>query len=385
MKLKLFVLAAIVALLTIGLYMPQAKAADGITPYAAVNVWTGYDMRSKELANHSDGKKDTDLVMSLPKGPTPSGLGLRGTLGKLTLIAEIGITDTIFKDKNTPAPAGVFGETLGVNKMDAKYEFNEVANIEFGRYFAPYSSAGINPFMDKANAGFMIFEGALFDTPITQVKFSYMGAYIDLIKPSSSGVTTTAAGATEKDAYDFVLPKIAVGYVGPMPFQYSAHAVYQKIKSESPNSYSITSYALAAGINAFMPWGIIHAFGFYSQNEGDMQVLDLAVMQAKSGNSASVTGTSVKNTKGFGGNAGVSYKIGNLTPGAGFGYSAFKNDDFANDQRQYTFFASLQYEVDKNVVFTPAIKYRNFGKSSSVAGAKRGTETIFGILWSAAM
>jgi len=385
MRFKVLALAAIVALLTIGIYMPQVHAADGIVPYANVYLWTGFDKTDKYSS--TTGKKDTVLDMKLPIGPTPNGIGVRGNQGNLSIVAEVGMSDKY--------DTGSGQTILGINELSATYNFNKDVFLKFGHFITPYGFAGINPFANKYD--FMIYSGTLFDTPTTQVEVSFMGLYIDLIKPRTKGYDPGTNVDNEGDLGGYntksVIPRIAVGYVAPMPFVFSVHGVYQKVKIDdtaagTSNGVSVTSYAIGGGINAFMPFGIIHAFAKYAQNQREFGIVSLLMMQPQSGDAAVLSGDTVKNTKTYGGNVGMSYRIGAVEPGAGIGYDVSKNDTFTDDQKKLTVFASVQYTLEKGVVISPCVEYRSYGKAANKnlfpgAPEKLGNEIFAGIAWEA--
>jgi hypothetical protein len=376
---KYLVLLLVVAVAMIGTFTAKANAEDGITPFAQINLFAGYIDRSKEQVGAPQNAKDRDFVLQTCSSGQ-SKFGVKAVKGNLTTYGDVSYIS------NNPGPAiGVGTEKVTMNEIWAAYKM-DAFEIKFGRYIAPY--AGYNPWMDAIDGAAMAFEASSYDSYTQQIKFSYMGAYVDLMTPlygtSSNGSVLAsnfyAAAPPPRNYTDSTFPKIAVGYVSPTPVAIGAHFVYQSIKIDNPalayNGKKVTSYSLNANVNGMVP-GVplrVHANAFYSVNQGDMG------FYSRSYTVATPSGTDLKDTKGMGGNVGVAYTVDKLTPAAGLGYESFKKDiSGAKKDTALFYFVSCAYQLDNGIKFVPELKVNDYQKDGSAVQVKQGKTMWYGV------
>ncbi len=367
MRLKVLLLAVVVAISFMGIYLPQANAeGPAVTPYAGVKVWYGVTMYDKYSSGKVDktGKAtgDTDFIMGL----TPqSSVGVRGSVNNVFVDFSI-MAKTPFGDPNPADRSGNQADQTFMFIGAIMYKVGDV-NITMGRHFTPYD---ILAFGDVANQGTSggwdcLLGYALFDATRDQFRVNVAGFYVGAFRNSKN----------ESAKYDVLIPLIAAGYEfgNPgTPMNFSVHGLYQTYKNDDgANDKSVSSYAGAAKFGMNMAPITFYVTGLYGINPGDMGMA--------CGGNAVLVGSSYKDTTVMAGHGGVDYTMGQMKFSAGVGYKTTKTDiSGAKDDAAMSVYASLKYSIQPNFSITPVVLYQDNMKDQ--AKQKQGTVTTFGVL-----
>jgi hypothetical protein len=376
MNLKSLIWAVIVAVvITMGVYTIDASAQsdppkqpeqpelqqDGIVPYFSMHMWVGEDYKTSTPT--------TDRHKTFLINPSPSGNTKVGVKGK---------SGSLFVDGSVALLYLPYNYTVSVGDADffAKYVFAEDLYLKVGHYAVPW--AGVNIF-DSANDDGMINECASGEPPIYQFIASFKGFYIDIMQAQGAITTDNTTllggpkyiGAIDRDYYDSSFPKMAVGYKTPgfMPIICSAAFIYQKVTIDdnvtpthttisSADGKDVISWSGNATIDAMLGGFIFHLHGFYSQNQGDMHFSSWSYSRSI------VVGNKIKDTIGYGGNAGIAYRIGKTAIAVGGGYEIYDNDCFAKKDDLLAYFVSLSYMLSPNFIISPVFKCIDYRKST---------------------
>jgi hypothetical protein len=371
MRFKLLVLAALVAVFSVGFITTNANAQgapDGIKIAAEVWADTGYSMRSKEMM--TSGKADTDLsLFGLTNGSNVNLMGTKGAISGFMLF-------------------GMGGANPGVTMYNATYTHSSGFAIKIGKDMAPYANTTKNAPLAwdlmGAYGSWEIFPFA--------AKFSFKGAYLDLVKVDNAYGTGTAA--QNAAAVDTMLPKIAVGYdygSGRDPlwlgvgFMFNTYKVDNAALAGAEDGKSITAYRLIFNYQQKAIAGMLdvlaHAYyGINSQNLG----YSIPGVTVATKSSATFVSGSFKDTTTIGGHAGLALNFGAHKAAAGVGYEQSKLDvSGAKADKDMSIYASFFYAVEPNFKIIPGLLIIDHKKNDG--GFTNGKETKVGITWMAAL
>jgi len=377
---KYLVLLLVVAVAVLGIYAEKANAADGLTPYANINIWAAYTQRDKQTITTGQ-KKDTDFNL-YETSPGSSAIGVVGTKNNVKVQGEYGV-----------GSAAAFRPRL----LMAEYTSGDFG-LMFGRASSPYANANPN---DIADGGVFGTSGTSFESWQEYVKVSAMGAYVAFMKPQTSvnhpGQTlANTYPATEKT--DALFPKMAVGYMYKMDtMSLAVNGAFQQLVYDDAvnvvtpgnmDKKKINSYLLNATLKANVNILSLNVHGFYGQNTGNMGVF--SANGAKDGNPGpgnmvrqKSTNDGYDNTKSYGGNLGLQVKFSPMvTFNAGLGYELDKNDQFDKDDSNISYFVNAKIALVENCFLIPELKQFRFGKSAgtkTVASTTEGNVTFLGI------
>jgi len=383
MRLKVLVLALVLAVSFSGVFMPAAKAeGPSVTPYADVMFWFGYNYADK-YASHSQNKDGearalTENVM----GMMPQGdLGVRGAAGNVSVNFAI---------MSKSPGAGLFGgdNTKG-NKYDADqpYMFISVAMVNFGstlltvgRFFTPYDIVTFNDVAcpDLVFGWYNMLDFALFDATRDQIRINVSGFYVGLFRNNY-----------DNDAdYDVMLPMISAGYEfgNPgTPMNFGVYGLFQTVKDATQTTgtatfgKSINSYAVNGKFGMNMAPVTFYVTASYGINQNNMGV---------GGGAADVkaTGDGYANTSTLMSHAGFDYTSGMFVFGLSVGYSTVSHDSSAyapgadnKADQAMAVAAKVKISPMPNFAITPALRYKDNMKG--VTGNKEGKDIAFGVMF----
>ncbi|MBN2039595.1 MAG: hypothetical protein JW864_06115 [Spirochaetes bacterium] len=389
MKLKLFIIVAILAVAMMGIYTPEAKAQGAsVTPYANILLWAGYTSKSEEASWKVDdtgaAEEDADVFMAV----TPQGsLGVRGSannvMGDVSFMVR-----TPSMDSDQQSQALLFTAYVMYNVNDF--------GLLVGRFFAPYDKVDFGNIACQTTAfGWDMFLGyTLFDATRDQIKVSYKGAYLALLKNTKN----------EDSDWDVVLPMVAVGYqYGSFmtPFNFGVHALYQTAKDDAaswvtdedtnldgnidPTDYyvattgaygeSLTAWAVAGDFGVKMDPIEINGHVHYGVNTADMGV---------QGGGAAIVNGSYEDTTTLAGWVSVGYTMGAAKLYAGLGYRSVDNSEtYVEADTAMTYYVSCAYSIQPNFSVTPIVHYEDKMKGS--ADQEEGNVLTVGALFKASI
>jgi hypothetical protein len=365
MRLKVLLLALVLAISFAGVFMPEAKAeGPTVTPNANVLMWNGFHMVDKYAS--TTGKSDSDLVMDL----TPQGsFGLTGAANGVFVNFS-----GMFRTPGGGNDAANRDESVQLYLFLAyfTYKFSEV-NMTAGLTFTPYDIVdGNNTLCQTPLGGWsMQLAFAYFDAARYQLKFDYMGLYVDFIKNSKN----------ETAGWDVTLPMIGVGYVNgnpgtPMSFQ--VHGFYQTSKVDdaalATDGASLVSYGVSGGFGLNMAPVSVMVTGIYGVNAGDAGLFG-------AGGWAAVDGDKFSDSTVMGGWGSVAYTMGAAKLSAGIGYKQIDNDLWDNADPSMEYYVACKYSVTPNFAITPGIQIQDGMKNA--AKVKQGKQTSIGFLMEA--
>lgn len=363
MKFKTFLLALIVAVFAIGMYI-EASAADGVTPYFQVRMWTGYNKYSKE-ANTATGKADMDLSQDQPF-TGGANMGMKGEMNNVKGNVEVGFL---------PGTTG-----LHLRHLYATYSLGG-ADLLFGRTWTPYTNLAANNVADdEVNA----YDASTYDGRQPQIRLTFAKMfYIDLISPTLGTSMVTSAYT------DIVLPKLAAGVMIPAgPAVVSVHFVYQTVKIVKENGGSATATALdGKKLNSMtLPFSIklnmaplaLNLGGYVlGKNMGDMGFTTWGDTKA---DFDGVNAIKDNKSMGFKGDVSFDAGVGKLNVGAA--YETSKNGTTgAKDDKMMSYYANFMYNLEKNFYIAPA--WWRVDKKKNGSGVKEGTIDKFGLKFQA--
>ncbi len=192
-----------------------------------------------------------------------------------------------------------------------------------------------------------------------------------------TGSNITAAVAADQYAVfpmiDVVLKFKAGGFMTTPGFRWSQ--LKNKYAAGSlAYEDTVNSWALHLPVKFAMGAFAVAGQFFYGQNLNNIIALHRDSV-------ALWNGTSVLNTKTYGGSIGATFKTGALKIGVGFGYVRNQNDAWTGAVNDYTSryaaFISARYQVTKNFYVHPEVSYWNYGDST--AGTSNGNEWLLGV------
>jgi hypothetical protein len=230
----------------------------------------------------------------------------------------------------------------GVYKMDG-------GSLLIGQTYNPYtlfSSQVVDS--DNGSIGF----GCLYDSRQPQIKFTLNnGVYVALLRPHTGNIGTI------QSAY---LPKVAVGYNGKVQnVAFGAGVAYNGYKGKDAGfDKTVNSYLVYARAIAKLNPVEVLVQAHYGQNLGDFGI------GGRSGTSAVLVGTTVKNSDDLGIMAQVGTKLAeNVSANLGAGYVHAKVNDRNYDQA--TFYVNAPIAIAAHFHVVPEFDYFTFSKSSA--------------------
>ncbi|MFH0974146.1 MAG: hypothetical protein V1874_00015 [Spirochaetota bacterium] len=428
MRLKALLVAAIFAICIMGFYAP-AQAADGVTPYATVHIWAGYQKTTAPL-NPGIGHQDTDFQLG-QADTIATNFGIKGEKNGAKVVAEVGVASEYLATPSDSGATYAGGFRFSPRHVYGEYTFAGTVNLLFGQTIAPYSGQNLN---DAGNVQIMACDGASYDNWQQQIRLSAFGAYFQIMKPYTSnalGFTTaenqpTGNGSSAANLSngvqssntnnDVLIPKVALGYIFKTDaFSVGVHGVVQKYSVKTPHStaagaptdeYEILAYVGNATFKGnFGPLGV-HLHGFYGQNTGDLgfythngnpKGLPTAGNNRaqRSKNAAGTSTYDVEDTKVYGGNAGLSYALGMVKFSGGVGYEKDENDmigrttsntgEGADDFLSY--FVNAQISIEQNFSIIPSFKCINYREkiTQTTSSKDEGKRYLYGVLFRASI
>ncbi|MBN1758386.1 MAG: hypothetical protein JW863_08725 [Chitinispirillaceae bacterium] len=372
-----------VAMSTLLFNVSPAVAADGITPYASLTLWTNWAHRSAELgeaivlvAELEKGYRDridyqTDLTAT-----GSSFIGITGEKNNLSMKAEIGVYP--FTTKGTP--------TVSIRYFYGAYKFGAF-ELRGGYDLAPYTAINRDDVCD----GEAFADAALFESFQPQLRLSAWGAYFQIMRSVvnneafylDSGLIGVPV-ATVTSNTETVIPKMALGYVyTASKFSLGVHGVYQSYSIDEPSSKNDgeSVNALVGSVAMTGNFGPLSLYisGFAGQNPGELGIFTnnnkngsyIPFHPAANNKAQMDTAFNMCNTVGYGFSASGGCKIGILQINAGFAYDCDHNKVFkrlpqwpSDKDDSYAFFADMIFSITQNVRLVPTIKVINYLNSS---------------------
>ncbi len=393
---KYLVILLVAALAIFGAYVPQANAADGITPYVNYQSWTGWDHRSKEIMG-ANGKADYDFTHNLV-GTGATNMGLNAEKNNVKMKAELGPRGTQWDGANN----------IRIRHFYITYKIGEVEML-CGQTGSPYANPNPN---DVANGDIMVTSGTSFDYWTQQLRFTAFGAYINIMRPvtylivGSNYPGPAPAAATygypaSNNNLDYVYPKLAAGYTFKTDmFSIAANGVFQQLKyddkatggASTMDGAKLTSYLVNFIFKGNFGPASVNVSGFYGQNIGNMGFFSCNGGTSGAPNysnfaRANATTDGYENTKSMGGNVGAGFKVGIAKIDVGVGYESDKNDMYTTAKSKkddsLTYFVACAFAVEQNFWIVPEVKQYDFRKN--LAGNKEGKLTNIGFAVKAAL
>jgi len=354
MRLKVLLVAAIFAISFMGFYSP-AQAADGITPYGNIVTWAGWTMKDKDN-NGTVGKSDTDYAQG-QANPATTNIGVKGEKNGVEVRLEFGVKTNY--------------EQFRARWAYASYKASNGLQLWFGNGLTPYSM--VNG-MDFRDSDAMALAGTCYDGWINQVRLHFMGAYISIMQPQTTGAT-----------YDNMLPKAAAGYEFKTDvFSAGVNGVFQQVKYDDAASArdgaKLNAWLLNAIFKGKFGPAYVNALAYYAVNPGDMGFN--SYNGAKTGapganNKAVAIVDGWEDTTVYGGNVAAGFKIGDMAQiNVGVGYEKCDNDTYAKADDFIAYFVNAQIFIQPNCFVVPTVKQVDFRKSQ--ANAKEGKQTYVG-------
>jgi hypothetical protein len=338
MKKSLLTLAVVMSALIYN--APTAAAADGITPYANLTMWTAWAHRTAELG------EATILVAELEKGyrsridyqtdvtsTASSFIGIMGEKNNLSMKAEVGVYP--FTTKGAPA--------LTIRYFYGAYRFGEF-ELRGGYDMAPYEAINRNDVCD----GEAFADAALFESFQPQLRLSARGAYFQIMRSVinnealflDSGLVGVVVPTLTSNTKS-IIPKFALGYTYTAEnFSLGAHGIFQtysidETKSKNDGESITAAVGSVAMTGTFGPISL-NISGFAGQNPGELGIFtnnnkngNYIPFHPAANNKAQMdTFFNIFNTFGYGFSASGGYKIGILQINAGFAYDCDQNKIF---------------------------------------------------------
>jgi len=393
---------------------------DGVKfdPYATIKVYEGYHSLDANEANtnvsqttpassptglNTGGGSKTDFDDKLQLN---SRFGANFAVDNMTATVEFGFPSNIVNGSGTAYNSGSGSNTYTNGALVLRLAYFTAKwgdfQVEAGQDWTPYTWLAQGDFVDDNNlTGF----GASYDGRNPQLKFSYMGAYVDFIAESRTTGKYIPSPADTK-AY---MPKIAIGYdfkmdntvvgLGYAINQVKIHDdVTAAINTDGLNGKSITSYIAFVHANIALADFVLRGNFAYLQNPGNFGEKDTTgnsndtiewtfagkAMFKNEGVAVLDPGTtdgSVKNTSEIEFYLNPMYAITpDLKVGAGYGYASLKNDVINSGNSatmtEYAYFINATYNFNKYFSIMPEFTYRDFGKDYT--GTKLGHEYYAG-------
>jgi hypothetical protein len=373
---------------------PPAVAADGITPYANLTLWSAWNYQTAELGEstvlinelepslHNRIDHQTDLTAT-----ASSFIGFTGEKNDVTMKAEVGVYPFSVASKAT---------MVTIRYFYGDYKFGPFG-LRGGYDLAPYTAINRKDVCD----GEAFADAALFESFQPQLRLSAWGAYFQIMRVVTSNealyldtglVMRNSAGTlvgtpvlTLTSNTKTFLPKMALGYTySAEKFSLGVHGIFQtywidEVRSRN-NGEAITAAVGSVAMSGNFGPGSLNISGFVGQNPGELGIFtnnnkngSYTPFHPSANNKAKMdTLFKVCNTLGLGFSLSAGYTIGFLQINSGFAYDRDKNEVFkfqpmwpTDIDDSYAIFADMIFSITPNMRLVPTIKVINYLKTAA--------------------